>query len=128
MGGTIVKTVLKIVLGMILGSVLLIGGCAALIGGAVNEVQKESDKASITLDDYKSIEVGSSGATRDEVIARFGEPQSQDEIQTSASIDGLPDAGFGMECIYYNRTGALASMFQICFDTDSGGAKSKMSV
>jgi Ca2+/H+ antiporter len=34
MEGTTVKTVLKIVLGMILGSVLLIVGCAALIGGA----------------------------------------------------------------------------------------------
>jgi hypothetical protein len=123
-----VKTVLKIVLGMILGSVLLIVGCAAVIGGAVKEVQKESDKASITLDDYKSIEVGSSGATLDEVIARFGEPQSQDDTQTSTRIDGLPDAEFGMQCVYYNRTGALASLFQICFDTDSDRAESKMSV
>ncbi|CAB4940394.1 unannotated protein [freshwater metagenome] len=35
------KTIVKIGLGIVLGFVLLIGGCAALIGGAASEVDKQ---------------------------------------------------------------------------------------
>lgn len=34
------KTVLKVVLGIIIASVLLVGGCVALIGGAASEIDK----------------------------------------------------------------------------------------
>ncbi|GAA5118354.1 hypothetical protein GCM10023339_30780 [Alloalcanivorax gelatiniphagus] len=38
------KTVGKIVLGIVIAGVLLIGGCAVLIGGVANEVDKEMKK------------------------------------------------------------------------------------
>lgn len=116
------KTVFKIMIGIVLGFTVLIGGCAVLIGAGVNEAQKESDKTSITVQQYGEARTGTS---RTAIEARFGEPQSQQDVQAEG-IKGIPDSDFQQSCIYYNRKGQLASLFQFCFDGD-GSLTSKAS-
>jgi len=122
------KTVLKIALGIILAFTVLIVGCVAIIGGtvdqAVDEVQKESDKTSITQAEYQSVKVGTGGNSRARIVARFGEPQSQQDIQTG-DVEGIPDSASGLECIYYNREGKIASLYQLCIDSETGRVQSK---
>jgi hypothetical protein len=113
-----VKTVLKITLGILLAAVLLIGGCAALIGGAANEVQ-EIDKSAITPAQYRSI---STGMTRDAVERTQGAPA--DESEFSSEIEGF-DQPAGSSCIYYHRKGELLSLYQFCFDVNTGRFESK---
>lgn len=124
------KTVLKIALGIILAVTILIVGCAALIGTSVNkavkDVQKESDKTSITQAEYQSVKVGADGNTRDRIVSRFGEPQSQQDIQTG-DVKGIPDSASGLECVYYNREGKIASLYQFCIDSETGRVQSKSS-
>jgi len=109
------KTVLKITLGIIVSFTVLIGGCVALIGGAVNEVQKDSDKTAITLEQYRSVDVGQD--TREVVMARFGEPSSSNEVEVEGLTATEP---YGSECVYYNRKGQILSIYQFCFDTGTG--------
>jgi len=120
-----VKTVLKIALGILLAVVVLIVGCGVLLGAGINEAQKDSDKTAITQAEYDSVKTGSSGNTRERLEKRFGEPQSQQDIETS-DIEGIPNSASGLECIYYSREGQLASLFQFCFDS-SGRVESKSS-
>jgi hypothetical protein len=117
------KTVLKITLGIILGFTVLIGGCAALIGGAVNEVQKDSDKTAITLEQYRSVDVGQD--TREAVMARLGEPSSSNEVEVEGFTANEP---YGSECVYYNQKGQILSIYQFCFDTGTGKLQSKVSI
>jgi hypothetical protein len=119
----LMKTVLKVMLGIILGCTVLIVGCAALIGAGVNAAQQDSDKTAITSTQYGSASLGS--ATRSEIEADFGEPQSSNDVQ-AAGIDGIPKSDFSQQCIYYSRKGELASLFQFCFDGD-GTLRSKAS-
>ncbi len=117
------KTVLKITLGIIVSFTVLIGGCVALIGGAVNEVQKDSDKTAITLEQYRSVDVGQD--TREVVMARFGEPSSSNEVEVEGLTATEP---YGSECVYYNRKGQILSIYQFCFDTGTGKLQSKISI
>lgn len=116
------KTVLKIVLGIIIAAVLLIGGCAALLGAGIEGAQEESDKTAITQSQYQSIKTGTS---RDTVESRLGEPQSRDEWETE--VEGLSDEPLGSECIYYGKKGEFMSLYQFCFDSQTGKLESKSS-
>lgn len=103
------KTVMKIVLGIVIASVLLIGGCMALLGGAINEVDKEIDKQqaehSITQEEFKSLKHGES---LDAVIDRLGEPEDRQTMEN----EGLGKSVL----IYYNvEGGELGDMYQITF-------------
>jgi len=124
------KSVLKIALGIILAFTVLIVGCVAIIGAgvdeAVDEVQKESDKTSITQAEYQSVKVGPEGNTRNRIVSRFGEPQSEQETQTG-DVEGIPDSASGLECIYYNREGKIVSLYQFCIDPETGRVQSKSS-
>lgn len=115
------KTVLKVTLGILLACVILIGGCAALIGGAANEVQEESDRTAITREQYRQVKTGD---TRDEVENALGEPSSANEFSTE--IDGLDDP-VGSSCIYYGRKGELIAAYQFCFDVNTDELESKSS-
>ena len=116
------KTILKITLGLVLGSILLIGGCVAILGAGVNEAQKESDRTAITPAEYRAVKTGTS---RDAVEAKLGEPENRDEFSTE--IEGLGDEPIGQTCIYYGREGELLSLYQFCFDINSGRLESKSS-
>src|SRR4051794_11148648 len=107
------KTVLKVMLGILLACVVLIGGCATLIGAGVDQAQDESDKTAITTEQYQSVKTGST--TRDEIVQRFGEPQSSDSVQAEG-VAGVPESDFQQDCLYYSRKGELASLFQFCVD------------
>lgn len=114
------KTMLKVALGVVLGFTVLIVGCVALIGAGAQQVQKESDKTAITLAEYQSAKTGQ--ITRRKIEERFGAPQNAQEMRAEG-IDGIPDTDFEQSCIYYNREGHLASIFQFCFDGNGRAAK-----
>ena len=122
------KTILKVALGIILGLTVLIVGCAVIVGVGVNEavdeVQKDSDKTAITQADYESVKTGPDGNSRKRIESRFGEPQSQQDVETG-EIEGVPDSSSDLECIYYNRKGKLVSLYQFCFE--NGRVESKSS-
>jgi hypothetical protein len=103
-----VKLVLKIAGGLVLASVILIAGCAALVAGGANEVQKESDETAITHAQFRAVEKGS---TRAAVEADLGTPSDVQESEISGFGETLES-----DCIYYNRKGELLSMYQFCFD------------
>lgn len=103
------KAILKIVAAILIASTLLIGGCAALLGGAANEASKELDKESkrhaITPKQYSGVALGD---TRASIEKKFGEPESTDSTEAQ---------GMGKQtCIYYKKRGHLASLYQFCFN------------
>lgn len=106
------KTFMKVILGLSVLGLLALGGCALLIGGAAEEVQKESDKHAITPAQYKSVKIGD---TKKQTIKKLGEPMSEDSTEAEVPKE-LEDFGGGkVECIQYNRKGELASLYQFCF-------------
>jgi hypothetical protein len=116
------KLVLKIVAGILLASLLLIGGCAALIGGAANEASKELDKQqaknAITKQQYAAVK---QRATRASVEKNFGKPE---DIQES-DIDLGDGKTMSSDCIYYNaKGGTLGDMYQFCFEDGRLSSKS----
>lgn len=107
------KLVLKIVLAGVILLVLIIGGCTALVGTAMNDVEKESQKNSITQKEFKSVKQGDS---LDAVKERFGEPQDEQTTE----VEGLT-----MDCIYYPVEGGdILESYQFCFDNGSLSSKS----
>jgi hypothetical protein len=114
------KTVLKVMLGVVLAGVLLIVGCAVLVGSAaedaVNEVEQEADAHALTPAEFRSIQKGSTIA---EVKGEFGEPESSDNTE---SITGK-----GRDrCLYYNQKGAdllEGESYQLCFEPGKLRAK-----
>ena len=115
------KTVVKVALGVVLGLTVLIVGCSALLGAGASSVQKESDKTAITSQEYSATKTGD---LRRDVEARLGKPSSRDEF--SSETKGL-DEPVGSRCVYYNREGEFASIFQFCFDLETDKLESKSS-
>lgn len=108
------KTILKIVAAGIILLVLAIGGCAALIGGAVNEAQKDQDKNGVTAAQFKTVHNGMSEA---DLRQKFGKPD--DRQVTKAK-------GFNSTCVYYPVAGGdLGDSFQFCFTNGALDSKSK---
>jgi hypothetical protein len=121
------KTIFKIAAGILLAACVLIGGCVALIGAGVDQAQKDSDETAITLKQYQSV---SSKDTLADVKARFGEPQSADEVDQdldASAREFIKDGEEDLKCVYYNRKGKLASIFQFCFD-GNGKYQSKSAI
>lgn len=104
------RTLLKVTLGVILGGLVLIVGCAAVIGGAANEASKsitrEQNANAITNSQARAIELGTS---RKAVEDELGAPKSTQESENT---------GLGSDtCIYYNvKGGQLLDSWQFCFD------------
>jgi hypothetical protein len=111
---------------VILGA-LGIGGCALLVGGAavaVDEAVKEQEAKGITKAQYEGV---AKGSTRAMVESKLGKPQDVQEMEIDqaelAKITGGPSTSTH-DCIYYQRKGELASMFQFCFDNGKMSSKS----
>jgi hypothetical protein len=115
------KTVVKVTLGILLAFVVLIGGCVALVGGAANEVQKDSDRTAITRTQYRRVHTGD---TKSQVESLLGEPSDASEFSTE--IDGL-DKPVGSSCLYYGRKGEVIAGYQFCFDVNTEKLESKSS-
>lgn len=107
------KTIAKIVIALIIFVILLFAGCAALIGGAAEQVEKDSQKNAITEQQFKSVK---QGATLESVKKEFGKPDDQQVTET----DGLK-----MVCIYYPvKDGEFMDSYQFCFDNGRLTSKS----
>lgn len=118
------KTICKVATAIIVAALVLIGGCAALIGAGVDEAQKQNDKTAITAAEFSTIGKGDTLAS---VKAEFGAPSDAQTYETDLSSDErelLGTKAGGFDCIYYGREGSLADFFQICFDGD-GNYESK---
>lgn len=118
------KTILKITLGIVLASVLLVGGCAVLIGGAATEVSKEIDReqnrSAITNEQAKAVPMGTSLSA---VKQQLGEPRDTQEME-SEGFDGGTNRS---DCIYYNiKGGELLDAWQFCFDNDKLTSRNRM--
>lgn len=107
------KTWIKVLVGILLVLVLFFVGCAVLVGGAVNEVdkavKKETSKSAITQQQFDSI---AAGEAKQSVISKLGEPYTTTE-------SGDPATGFAVNCIVYNKKGgAILSGYTLCFDAN----------
>lgn len=108
--------VIKVALGVVLGVVLLIAGCALLIGVGVNEAQKEEQEHAISRAQYESIK---NGTPQSEVEDELGAPADAQDFD----VKGLPDSS----CIYYHEQDddlASGAFFQFCFDGGKLSSKS----
>ena len=114
------KTIIKIALGLALGSLIIIGGCVALIGSGADKAQEDSDKTAITQQQYASIKTGMS---KRDVISKLGKPMDKQEMEIDMKDLG-DKANYKSSCIYYGRKGELASMYQFCFEGDKLDSKS----
>ncbi len=117
------RTLLKVVAGLLLLGAVLMVGCVALIGGAVDEVDKELDRqqneSAITQRQFKQLKMGT---TQDQVEKRFGQPTDSQEMESEVAE---LDVQSNMSCIYYNRKGGeFGDMFQLCFDDGRLSSKS----
>lgn len=107
-------TFLKVMLGVVLGGLLLIVGCVALIGGAVDEAGKEQQEKGITRAQLQSVKQGTS---QDEVEASLGPPEDSQEFERQ--ISELQEQPSRSSCIYYPEKGKPlfeGASFQLCFD------------
>src|SRR5262245_10585492 len=117
------RTGLKIFGAILIAGALLIGGCAALIGGAANEVAKDLDAEqqahAITKKQFNDLELGMSQAA---VVKELGKrPEDRQEFENESFEGEEPDQS---SCIYYNRAGGeFGDVFQLCFTNDKLDSK-----
>lgn len=115
----------KVLLGLLAAGtvVVVVGvvGCAALVGGTANEIDRsikeEQSSNAITNEQARGVKLGTS---RGAVESRFGPPKSDQE----STNEGLGDD----TCIYYNvRGGEILDQWQFCFGGSgkSGKLRSK---
>lgn len=99
------KTIIKIVLGIVIATVLLVGGCAALVGGALNSATKDGAEHAISQAEFKALKQGDSLS---DVLDRLGEPKDRQTMQNQ---------GIGKTVyLYYNVEGGdLGDQYQITF-------------
>lgn len=117
------RTVLKVLVGLSVLGLVAIVGCAALIGGAANEVSKQLDaeqaKHAITKKRFDSIPLG---ITQTEVIHIANkQPENKQEFESESFLKDEPDSS---SCIYYNKKhGSFGDVFQFCFTNDKLDSK-----
>lgn len=104
------RTFTKVLLGVVLGGLLLIGGCAAIIGIGLNSTEEDG----ITRSEFNSIQ---QGTTRSAIESKYGQPTDAQEFESV--IEGLPASQ--SSCIYYPEKGKKVlegATFQLCFDSN----------
>lgn len=116
--------VLKILLGIVVLIILLVAGCTALVGGAVNEAvnsyNEDQAKSAISQDTFDAIQLGATRADVDAAVAP-AVPQDTQEFTQEGVLD---EAQISSSCIYFNREGGeFGDIFQLCFDGDSLSSK-----
>jgi hypothetical protein len=112
------RTFLKVFVGLCVLGVVVIVGCATLLGTAANQVVKQLDKEqqahAITRQQFRGLSLG---LTERQVIVAVGRhPEDRQEFQSKSFVTNEPDRS---SCIYYNRAnGSFGDVFQLCFDND----------
>ena len=112
-------TVLKVFLGIVVGIIVLAAGCAALVGGAANEVAKQLDaeqKAhAISASTFASLKLG---ATKAEVLAAAA-PATPEDAQEFEQAGVLSSEQLSSSCLYFNKEGgSFGDLYQLCFTND----------
>lgn len=103
-------TFTKVVLGTVLGGMLLVGGCAAVIGAGLSSEETDG----ITRAQFDGV---AQGASQSSIEADLGEPEDSQEFETQ--IPEFQDAPSTSSCIYYPEKGKPileGDSFQLCFD------------
>lgn len=102
------RTFLKVLGAAMVAMVLLIGGCAWLTGGALNE----KEESGITDAEFRSIAMGTTQAA---IEARYGKPEDAQRFEQR-----IPGIGASTSsCIYYPERGKPlleGASYQLCFD------------
>lgn len=106
-------TVWKVMLGVVLGFCVVIVGCVAVLGSAVEEADEEQRKKGITMEQFRAVPQGS---TQEEVEAELGTPEDAQEFEQE-----IPELNTNQRssCIYYPEKGkgiGEGRSFQLCFD------------
>jgi len=103
---------LKVFLAIIIAGALLLVGCTALVGQGI---QDEQNKHAITMQQAKSIDIGT---PKSSVIAALGAPESSQSFQDSYTGKS--------SCIYYNvKDGQFLDSWQFCFEKGLLSSKNK---
>ncbi len=80
-------------------------GCTALVGGAVNEIDKEmkvtasavaNDPARITLDEFNKIDAGMTKKEVDDIVGSKGELSSSNDLVKTYSYEGNDTFAFAL--------------------------------
>jgi hypothetical protein len=114
------RTILKVMLGLLLGVVVLVVGCAVLLGSAADEVDQqlrdEQEANAVTDTEARALKLGT---RRRAVIEQLGRPESTQESEN----EGLGRSG----CIYYNRSGGdVGETWQFCFENGRLRGKNRL--
>jgi len=78
------KTILKIMLGVVLGSIVLIGGCAVVVGASVDKAAKDTEKASASAAQVDRIKHGMRPAQVHRIMA-----PAKAQLESSSDTEGL---------------------------------------
>jgi hypothetical protein len=109
------RTLLKVFSALFLLGLITIVGCAALVGGAANEVSKQLDAEqaahAISTRQFRSVDLGTRERT---VIDQLGkQPEDKQQFQSESFVGNEPS---NSSCIYYNKKGGnFGDVFQFCF-------------
>lgn len=103
--------------------VLGIGGCAVLVGTAVNnaanELNAEQKAHAITPAQFNAVQLG---ATRTAVISELGKPPEDSQEFVTKGV--VSQSAISSACIYYNKSGGnFGDRYQFCFTNDALDAK-----
>lgn len=95
--------------------VLLIAGCAALLGSAADEVDKEikRDEAAAAKLSRKVMREVKRGMTKDQVRKIAGKPDDTDRMKA-----GEGEFAIDQTCWHYGTDDFADSLVQVCFDRD----------
>lgn len=114
------RTGLKIFAGICLAGLVLIVGCAVLIGSAAKDVSDEAQKHSITKAQFDAVQQGTTQAALEK---QLGTPEDSQEFEQKGFGQNAPQ---GSSCIYYNEKGKglfEGSSFQFCFTEEKLDSK-----
>ena len=117
---------MKLALGIVVALAVLIVASVLFAGidldGGEDQPQGQTASLAITVAEYESVKVGRQGNSRKRLQARFGQPQTEQDV---GEVKGLGDPVPGRECIYYNWKGEEGSLFQFCLDAQTQRVRSK---
>lgn len=118
-------TVRNVLLGITLVLVLMIAGCAALIGGAANEVLEELNaeqaRSAISQTEFDAVAIGTTRAAVKKSLLPAVPQDAQEFVSEGIDLGDGTVIDTSSSCIYYNMEGgSFGDTYQFCF-TGAGG-------
>ena len=117
-------TARNVLLGLTLLFILVIAGCATLLGGAAKSVSDSLDadqaRSAITPEKYQQVKIGKTRAQLDKFLAP-AVPQDAQEFENEGV---LGSDKISSSCVYYNKAGGeFGDIYQFCLDGTGPTAK-----